>query len=71
MSIALAHSGYNAGVTVAEIDLRFLTDFLGDAQVGKATYAYIVDAQGPGAGEFLQGPRDRQGTSRRCRRSRP
>ena len=32
----LAHSGFNAGVTVAEIDLGFLDDFLGDAQVGRA-----------------------------------
>ena len=60
MSLSLAHSGYNAGVTVAEIDLSFLNDFLGDAQVGKATYAYVVDAQGRGAGELLEGPRDRQ-----------
>ena len=36
--LGLAHSGFTAslGVTVAEIDLRFLSDFLGDAQVGKA-----------------------------------
>ena len=35
-----------AGVTLAEIDLRFLNDFLGDAQLGKAGYAYVVDARG-------------------------
>ena len=46
MSIAVSHSGFNAGVTLAEIDLRFLSDFLGDAQVGKASYAYVVDARG-------------------------
>ncbi|MFZ2159584.1 MAG: adenylate/guanylate cyclase domain-containing protein [Bradyrhizobium sp.] len=46
MSIAVSHSGFNAGVTLAEIDLRFLNDFLGDAQVGKAAYAYVVDARG-------------------------
>ncbi len=39
MSISVSHSGFNAGVTVADIDLRFLSDFLGDAQVGKATFA--------------------------------
>jgi len=27
MSISVSHSGFNAGVTVAEIDLRFLSDF--------------------------------------------
>src|SRR6266480_608 len=46
MSISVAHSGFNAGVTVADIDLRFLSDFLGDAQVGKATFAYLVDPRG-------------------------
>jgi class 3 adenylate cyclase/HAMP domain-containing protein len=46
MSIAVSHSGINAGVTLAEIDLRFLNDFLGDAQIGKAGHAYVVDARG-------------------------
>ncbi|MGB8402179.1 cache domain-containing protein, partial [Bradyrhizobium sp.] len=46
MSIAVSHSGYDAGVTVAEIDLGFLSDFLGDAQVGKAAFAYVVDSRG-------------------------
>src|SRR5580658_2290213 len=32
MSISVAHSGFNAEVTAAEIDLRFLADFLGDAE---------------------------------------
>src|SRR5260370_19928752 len=46
MSIAVAHSGSNAGATVADIDLRFLSDFLGDAQIGKVGYAYVVDSRG-------------------------
>ena len=46
MSISVAHSGFNAGVTVAEIDLNFLSDLLSDAQVGKAAFAYVVDARG-------------------------
>ncbi len=70
MSIAVSHSGFNAGVTVAEIDLHFLSDFLGDAQVGKVASAYVVDPQGPGAGQFGQGAGGRQGHLRRCRRSR-
>ena len=56
MSIAVAHSGYNAGVTVAEIDLRFLSDFLGDAQVGKVAYAYVVDASGQVLSSSTKGP---------------
>jgi class 3 adenylate cyclase/HAMP domain-containing protein len=56
MSISVAHSGFNAGVTVAEIDLRFLSDFLGDAQVGKATFAYVVDPRGQVIAGSSKGP---------------
>jgi class 3 adenylate cyclase/HAMP domain-containing protein len=56
MSIAVAHSGFNAGVTVAEIDLRFLSDFLGDAQVGKAAFAYMVDSRGQVIAGSSKGP---------------
>jgi class 3 adenylate cyclase/HAMP domain-containing protein len=56
MSIAVSHSGYNAGVTVAEIDLRFLSDFLGDAQVGKVGFAYVVDSRGQVLATSAKGP---------------
>jgi class 3 adenylate cyclase/HAMP domain-containing protein len=56
MSISVAHSGFNAGVTIAEIDLRFLSDFLGDAQVGRATFAYVVDARGQVIAGSSKGP---------------
>jgi HAMP domain-containing protein len=56
MSIAVSHSGFNAGVTVAEIDLRFLSDFLGDAQVGKAAFAYVVDPRGQVLASSAKGP---------------
>jgi class 3 adenylate cyclase/HAMP domain-containing protein len=56
MSIAVAHSGFNAGVTVADVDLRFLSDFLGDAQVGKATFAYVVDPRGQVLASSAKGP---------------
>ncbi len=46
MSIAVAHSGRNAGATIAEIDLRLLADFVGDGQTAKAVTAYIIDRQG-------------------------
>ncbi|MGB8842173.1 MAG: cache domain-containing protein, partial [Aliidongia sp.] len=46
MLIAMAQSGRNAGVTVAEIKLNFLSDFVNASQVGKATYAYLVDREG-------------------------
>ena len=63
MSISVAHSGFNAGVTVAEIDLRFLSDFLGDAQVGKvavrlcrrsaAARCWRAPSKGPDVGKDL------------------
>jgi class 3 adenylate cyclase/HAMP domain-containing protein len=46
MSISVAHSGFNNGITIADLDLRFLSDFLSDAQVDKATFAYVVDPHG-------------------------
>jgi len=56
MSIAVSHSDYNAGITVAEIDLRFLSDFLGDAQVGKVAFAYVVDPKGQVLASSAKGP---------------
>jgi class 3 adenylate cyclase/HAMP domain-containing protein len=56
MSIAVAHSGFNAGVTVAEVDLDFLSDFLSDAQIGKAAFAYVVDSQGRVLATSSKGP---------------
>lgn len=56
MSISVAHSGFNAGVTVADIDLSFLSDFLSDAQVGKAAFAYVVDPRGRVLASSSKGP---------------
>lgn len=56
MSISVAHSGFNAGVTVADIDLRFLSDFLSDAQVGKIATAYVVDPHGKVLAASSRGP---------------
>jgi class 3 adenylate cyclase/HAMP domain-containing protein len=56
MSISVAHSGFNAGVTVAEIDLSFLSDFLSDTQVGKAAFAYVVDPHGRVLATSSKGP---------------
>ncbi|WP_234686148.1 adenylate/guanylate cyclase domain-containing protein [Bradyrhizobium monzae] len=56
MSISVAHSGFNAGVTVAEIDLSFLSDFLSDSQLGKAAFAYVVDARGRVLATSSKGP---------------
>ncbi|MGN1288592.1 MAG: adenylate/guanylate cyclase domain-containing protein, partial [Bradyrhizobium sp.] len=56
MSIGEQHSGFNAGVTVAEIDLRFLNDYFGDSQVGRTAFAYVVDARGRVLASSSKGP---------------
>ncbi|HKS17638.1 MAG TPA: adenylate/guanylate cyclase domain-containing protein [Bradyrhizobium sp.] len=56
ISITVAHSGYNAGITIAEIDLRFLSDYLGDAQVGRVAFAYVVDPHGKVLASSSKGP---------------
>ncbi|MGA9330664.1 MAG: adenylate/guanylate cyclase domain-containing protein [Bradyrhizobium sp.] len=56
MSISVAHSGFNADVTVADIDLEFLSDLFSDAQVGKSNFAYVVDAGGQVLARSSRGP---------------
>jgi class 3 adenylate cyclase/HAMP domain-containing protein len=58
MSIAVSHSGADPGaaVTVAEIDLGLLSDFLGDAQVGKTGFAYVIDPKGQVLASSARGP---------------
>jgi class 3 adenylate cyclase/HAMP domain-containing protein len=58
MSIALSHSSSDASaaVTIAEIDLRLLSDFLGDAEVGKTGFAYVVDPRGRVLASSSKGP---------------
>jgi class 3 adenylate cyclase/HAMP domain-containing protein len=56
MSISVAHSGFNADITVADIDLRFLSDFLGDAQIGRSSFAYVVDPKGVVLARSSRGP---------------
>lgn len=46
MLIAMAHSRREGGVTVAQVNLRFLSDILGVLQLTKGTYAYVVGMQG-------------------------
>jgi len=46
LMFSMAHPGRNAGVTVAELNLRFLSDFVNARDVGKAGYAYLVGPQG-------------------------
>jgi class 3 adenylate cyclase/HAMP domain-containing protein len=54
MSIALSHA--DGSFTVAEIDLDFLSEFLIDAQVGKAAFAYVTDSRGDVLAASSNGP---------------
>ncbi len=46
MTIAVAHSGPRAGVTVAEVNLKFIWDLITAMQTGRTGYAYVVDSRG-------------------------
>ncbi|MDP2701620.1 MAG: cache domain-containing protein, partial [Candidatus Rokubacteria bacterium] len=46
MTIALAGSGGAAGVTVAEVNLKFIWDVVSQIKIGKAGHAYVVDSRG-------------------------
>jgi class 3 adenylate cyclase/HAMP domain-containing protein len=54
MSIALSHA--DGSITVAEVDLDFLSEFLIDAQVGKVAYAYVTDSKGDVLATSSNGP---------------
>src|SRR5262249_7043537 len=56
MSISFKISGFTDGVTVADIDLRFLNDFLSEGQVGRTAFAYVVDARGKVLASSAHGP---------------
>ena len=46
MTIAVARAGHNAGVTVAEVNLKLIWDVVSAIRVGSAGYAYVVGADG-------------------------
>ena len=46
LTMAIAGPGRAAGVTVAEINLKFIVDLVSQIQVGKAGMAYVVDERG-------------------------
>jgi two-component system, NtrC family, sensor kinase len=46
MTVAVAHAGHRAGVTTAEVNLKFIWDLINEMHVGHAGYAYVVDRRG-------------------------
>src|SRR2546427_726351 len=46
MTIAMAGSGRGGGVTVAEVNLKFIWDVVSQIKIGKAGPAFVLDGQG-------------------------
>jgi signal transduction histidine kinase len=46
MTIAMAGAGQAAGVTVAEVNLKFIWDVVHQIKIGKAGHAFVLDGQG-------------------------
>ena len=46
MTIAVANAGQNAGVTVAEVNLRFIWDVVSNLDVGENGKSYVLDKSG-------------------------
>jgi signal transduction histidine kinase len=46
LTIAMRHSGRDAGSTVAEINLKFLSNFIDADQIGTNNDAYVVESSG-------------------------
>jgi two-component system, NtrC family, sensor kinase len=46
MTVAVAHAGHRAGVTTAEVNLKFIWDLINQMHIGRAGYAYVVDRRG-------------------------
>jgi signal transduction histidine kinase len=46
MTVAMGESGPEAGVTVAEVNLKLIWDVVSQIKVGRTGYAYVVDGSG-------------------------
>src|SRR6516225_10098422 len=46
MTMAVAQGGRNAGVTIAEVNLKLIWDVITAIKIGKSGYAYVVDGEG-------------------------
>ncbi len=46
MTISMARSGEDPGVTVAEVNLKFIWEVVSQIKIGKAGHAYVADSRG-------------------------
>jgi signal transduction histidine kinase len=46
MTLAMAQTGRNAGITIAEVNLKLIWDVITELKIGEHGYAYVVDRDG-------------------------
>jgi GAF domain-containing protein len=46
LTLAMAQAGPNAGVTIAEVNLKLIWDVIGGMKIGRGGYAYVIDRNG-------------------------
>jgi GAF domain-containing protein/anti-sigma regulatory factor (Ser/Thr protein kinase) len=46
LTLAMAQAGRNAGVTIAEVNLKLIWDVISGIKIGKGGYAYVIDRNG-------------------------
>ncbi len=46
MTVSMASAGGGLGVTVAEVNLKFIWDIVSQIKIGRAGHAYVVDSRG-------------------------
>ncbi len=46
ITLAMAQAGRSAGVTIAEVNLKLISDVVNSLKVGEGGYAYVVDRRG-------------------------
>src|ERR1700722_17590773 len=46
MTLAMARAGRNAGVTIAEVNLKLIWDVITGLKIGQGGYAYVIDQRG-------------------------
>jgi GAF domain-containing protein/HAMP domain-containing protein/anti-sigma regulatory factor (Ser/Thr protein kinase) len=46
LTLAMAQAGHNAGVTIAEVNLKLIWDLVSGMKIGEGGYAYVIDRNG-------------------------
>ena len=46
LTLSMAQAGHNAGVTIAEVNLKLIWDVISGMKIGEGGYAYVIDRNG-------------------------